>query len=92
METVSGAVTVRQLATGISVSPTSANQCRKDNQTIISNSNTKQIHLIKGVTWTSSNTGVATVSSSGLVTAKAAGTATITVKHQMEVISQQLVQ
>ncbi|MCI9087607.1 MAG: Ig-like domain-containing protein, partial [Clostridia bacterium] len=34
----------------------------------------------KGVTWTSSNTGIATVSSSGLVTAKAAGTATITVK------------
>ncbi len=31
------------------------------------------------VTWTSSNTGVATVSSSGLVTGKAAGTATITV-------------
>lgn len=34
----------------------------------------------KNVTWTSSNTSVATVSSSGLVTAKAVGTTTITVK------------
>ena len=35
---------------------------------------------IKGVMWTSSNTSVATVSSSGLVTAKAVGTAKITAK------------
>jgi glucosylceramidase len=34
----------------------------------------------KSVTWTSSNTGIATVSSTGLVTGVAAGTATITVK------------
>lgn len=34
----------------------------------------------KSITWTSSNTAVATVSSSGVVTGKAAGTATITVK------------
>ncbi len=34
----------------------------------------------KGVTWTSSNTAVATVSSTGVVTAKANGTATITAK------------
>lgn len=34
---------------------------------------------IKGVTWKSNNTGVATVSSTGLVTAKASGTALITV-------------
>ena len=34
----------------------------------------------KNVTWSSSNTGVASVSSNGLVTAKAVGSATITVK------------
>ncbi len=34
----------------------------------------------KRVTWTSSDTSVATVSSTGKVTAKATGTATITVK------------
>ncbi len=34
----------------------------------------------KGVTWTSSNTSIATVSSSGTVTGKSNGTATITVK------------
>ena len=35
----------------------------------------------EGTQWTSSNTGVATVSNSGLVTAKAAGTATNTFKN-----------
>ena len=35
----------------------------------------------EGTQWTSSNTSVATVSNSGLVTAKAAGTATITFKN-----------
>ena len=34
----------------------------------------------KSVTWTSSDTSVATVSNTGLVTAEASGTATITVK------------
>lgn len=34
----------------------------------------------KAVTWSSSNSSVATVSSSGLITAKSAGTATVTVK------------
>ena len=79
LETVSGAVTVRQLATGVSVSPTSATinvGATKQLTATVTPTNTSN----KGVTWTSSNTGVATVSSSGLVTAKAVGTATITVK------------
>ncbi len=79
LETVSGAVTVKQLATGISVSPTSATVtvgATKQLSALVTPSNTSN----KGVTWTSSNTGVATVNSSGLVTAKAAGNATITVK------------
>ena len=65
--------------TGVSVSPTSAT---------ISVNGTQQLSATvspsdatnKSVTWSSSNTSVATVSSSGLVTGVSAGTATITVK------------
>ena len=35
---------------------------------------------IKNVTWTTSNTNIASISSSGIVTAKAAGSATITAR------------
>ncbi|MCI9087408.1 MAG: Ig domain-containing protein, partial [Clostridia bacterium] len=79
LETVSGAVTVRQLATGITVSPT---------PTTVEKGKTKQLTATvtpsnasnKGVTWTSSNTGVATVNSSGVVTGVKAGNVTITAK------------
>ena len=68
---------VVQLVTGISLNKTSAT---------INNGETLQLTYSvtpsnatnKAVTWTSSNTAVATVSSGGLVTAKARGTATIT--------------
>ena len=72
------ALTVIQLATGVSLNKTSATL--NTGQTLqltatVTPSNTSN----KNVTWKSSNTTVATVSSSGLVTAKAPGTATITV-------------
>jgi len=64
--------------TGVSVSPTSVTLAegeRKELTATVKPSNATK----KSVTWTSSNTTVATVSTSGLVTAKSAGTATITV-------------
>jgi len=65
--------------TGVTMSPTTAS---------ISAGLTKQLTAIiapsnatnQNVTWSSSNTAIATVSATGLVTAVAAGTATITVK------------
>jgi len=67
--------------TGVTVSPTSAS---------ISTGATTQLTATvapsnatnKAVSWSSSNTGVATVNSSGLVTGVAAGSATITVTTQ----------
>lgn len=73
-------ITVTAIAvSGVTVSPTSATLDIGDTQQLtatISPSNATN----KNVTWTSDATGVATVSSTGLVTAKAEGTATITVK------------
>lgn len=67
--------------TGVSVSPTSASiavgATQQLTKTITPANATNQ-----NVTWSSSNTAVATVNSSGLVTAVAAGTATITVTTQ----------
>jgi len=65
--------------TGVTVSPTSA---------IINKNTTTQLTATvlptnasnQGITWTSSNTSVATVNASGLVTGVAKGSATITVK------------
>ncbi|GAA6766383.1 hypothetical protein AAFH68_23250 [Flavobacterium sp. CGRL1] len=65
--------------TGVSVSPTTATvglgSTQQLNAAIAPANATNQ-----NVTWTSSNTAIATVNASGLVTAVAAGTATITVK------------
>ena len=67
-----------QLATGITMSQTSASIV-VDKTLQLSATITPSNTTNKTVTWTSSNTNVATVSSTGLVTAKALGTATITV-------------
>ncbi len=67
--------------TGVSVSPTtgtlSVGQTLDLNETVSPSNATN-----KAVTWSSSDTGVATVSTNGLVTAVALGTATITVVTQ----------
>jgi len=66
--------------TKVTLNKTSLNLTKGASSTLtatITPSNTTQS---KQVTWTSSNNNVATVSSSGKVTAKSAGTATITVK------------
>jgi hypothetical protein len=67
--------------TGVSVSPTSASVAVNGTQQLaatVSPANATN----PAVSWTSSNTAVATVSSTGLVTGVAAGTATITVTTQ----------
>jgi hypothetical protein len=67
--------------TGVSVNPTSASIAVSGTQqltaTVAPANATNQ-----NVTWSSSNTGIATVSSTGLVTGVAAGNATITVTTQ----------
>ena len=71
-------VTVTTPTSGVSVSPTTATiikgQTRQLTATVSPSSASN-----KSVSWSSSNNTVATVSSTGLVTAKAAGTADITV-------------
>ena len=78
-ETVSNAITVRQLVTSVRVSPTSVTleegQTRQLSVTVSPSTANN-----RNVTWNSSNSTVASVSSSGLVTAKQAGSATITVR------------
>ena len=64
--------------TGVSLNKTSLSMTIGDTQTLTATV-TPSNATDKSVTWSSSNTSVATVSSSGVVTAKAAGSATITV-------------
>lgn len=78
-EKTSSKVEVKQLATGITVSPTSATLIMGNTLTItptVTPNNTSN----KTVTWTSSNNNIATVSTSGVVRPKATGTVTITAK------------
>ena len=64
--------------TGVSVSPTALNLEPGNNSTLTATV-TPNDATNKGVSWSSNNTSVATVDSSGKVTAVAAGNATITV-------------
>ena len=75
------AITVKQLATSISLNKTSETLYMGNTLQLIATvypSTTSD----KSVSWSSSNTAVATVSSDGLVTPKSTGTATITVRTE----------
>jgi uncharacterized protein YjdB len=79
-KTATSAITINVVATtGVSVSPTSASIFAGQTQQLaaaVLPANASN----KSTTWTSSNTSVATVNSSGLVTGIAQGNATITVR------------
>ena len=80
-KTATCTVTVIIPVTGVSLNKTSCTLYPGDTDTLtatVSPANATN----KSVTWKSSNTGVATVSASGLVTAVSAGSATITVTTQ----------
>ena len=71
-------VIVKTSLTGLTVSPTS--KTLASGQTVTLTATKTPSSATEGLTWSSGNTSVATVSSSGVVTAKSAGTTTITVK------------
>ena len=79
LESISHAITVTQLVTGITITPTSLTLEEGQTQQLTA-SITPDNASNKAVSWSSNNTNIATVSSTGLVTAKTEGTATITVK------------
>ena len=77
-KTATCAVTVNVPVTGVSLDKTSLTMNVGDTQSLTATV-TPSNAADKSVTWSSSNTSVATVSSSGVVTAKGGGTATVTV-------------
>ena len=73
-------VTVTTSISGLSVSPTSKT-LNVGEKLDLSNSVTKTPSTAReGITWTSSNSSIASVSQTGVITANSTGTATITVK------------
>ena len=72
-------IVIRTSITSIEVSPTSKKM--EVNQTAQLTATVNPADTTEKVQWTSSNTDVATVNDTGLVTAKATGTATIPVKN-----------
>ena len=79
IESISQGISVTQLVTGITVSPTSVTLEEGQTQQLTA-SITPDNASNKTVSWSSNNTNIATVSSTGLVTAKTVGTVTITAK------------
>lgn len=78
-ETISNRVTVNQLASSISISPSSVTLDEGDTYYLSVNFNPSNTSN-KSVTWSSNNTSVASVNSSGRITANNAGSATITAR------------
>ena len=78
-KTATCSVTVTVPVTGVSLNKTSLSLAKGSTETLIATI-TPSDATNQSVTWTSSNTSVATVDSNGKVTAEAGGSATITVK------------
>ena len=78
-ETISNAITVTQLVTEITVKPVTLSLDAGDTSQLTVTIKPTNV-ANKNVTWSSSNSNVASVSNGGLVTAKTAGNATITVR------------
>ena len=72
--------TVTVVAKSISISPTSVSIEAGSNKQLTATVSPTDVTFEKAITWTSNKSSVATVSSSGLVTAVAPGTAIITAK------------
>ena len=83
VETISQGVTVTQLVTGITLNQT--NVTLEEGETLqLTATITPSTANNKTVSWSSNKTSVATVSSSGRITAQSEGTATITVRANDE--------
>ena len=78
------AAPVTPTVNSVTVSPASATLDPNDTQQLTANVDATPASADKSVTWTSSNPSVATVSESGLVTAVAQGTATITATSNLD--------
>ena len=76
-KTASITVTVKKAVTGVSLNKSSTTLDENATETLTATVSPTDAS-VKTVTWSSSNTSVATVSSSGVVTAKSKGTCTIT--------------